>query len=367
MGEPWVYPETSARICLFLVHPCVRSDLELAYSKFVRDPDGAMWVAGNRLDRLCLPAYGFGDDRRALEPSEFSPLDALLEADEDPWFTHGPAAWLEVHDDPSPPHLDPDDGDPTPAGWDLADLWALEHKDRRELEGGDDWVDLEVVADNDVPFDWAPPDTELRTRTVFSGRRDRLEVLTYDLHPGAFPAEATSPKVARVVKTGNRLDRGRDEEVCDRAWVYGLRLIAELDRIGGAAERPMGDYRRRLAERQTRFDAGDACEAERPVEWYDRLDAAKAEAKRLLAVKDEAGTYRWHPLVPARLAEAVSAAVRQAQERLDALYVEETRAEQAERDKAAEALKPAEPVEAAPPKATPPKRKQRKSLATTAA
>jgi len=76
--------------------------------------------------------------------------------DSDPWAALGPAAWLAHPRNSKTRRLvagqEFTDSDPTPGNWQLDDPWRMSQQDQEQ----DGWVDMKVVADNDVNWDWKP-------------------------------------------------------------------------------------------------------------------------------------------------------------------------------------------------------------------
>jgi len=220
LGQDWVYETTRTRLALYLARPHVAKHLLEALSTQEKDrtpegrADGAYWPSGSLGDKLAFPAYGDGDDG-SLRPSEFSVTGELVldertgqekwvggGIDSSPWSALGPPAWLAHPKNGKTRRLLAGQGftdsDPTPENWQLDDPWRMGQADREE----DGWVDMKIVADNDVNWDWKPR-PELNTFMAWQTGMDflqRLERLGECSHRRHDEAKETLAELKKEIK-----------------------------------------------------------------------------------------------------------------------------------------------------------------------
>lgn len=273
LSEPWVYEVTKTRLALYLgysndVETNAHRDLLQAMGPVLRDGEGATWPSGGLSDGLSFPPYGDGSDG-SLEPSDFSitgtpSYDPATGRDswnggsfeEGPWKGQGAPAFLahpfagrgaKVRRAEEYTALDP-----TPGNWRLDDPVRQERGDEDE----DGWIDMQVVADNDVEWNWEPA----RPLTEFT------------------------------------------------AWQLGLDYVQKLERLGPCSHRTTTEAREALKEligyeKEVRSDA--ECGTVKVM----------GEIHRRLGLL-EGNKFRWHPLVSESLRKELTSQVSAAQERI---------------------------------------------------
>lgn len=285
--------ELKDRLARYLTHPNLALDRATAFSSQARDDRGGLWPAGNHYDLLAVPNYGDGDD---LAPSDFTIAETYNTG---PWRWHADPTWLAVLR-PGQSEYAPADADPPPAEMALASTPPTDDRD----EVTDAWVDTARYPEE---RDWRPP----------------APVTTHRPKTDRSPGRVVRCHGTRTLK---QYDRPEPVEVSFSAWNHGLRLAQSLDALSEC--RPgFADHARRK-HRHEELAAEDRAPTEAPESLWDRFNALKADAKRLLGD----GSGAWHPLVPPQVKKLVTDAVVAAEDRLNDLHAQELQAASAALD-----------------------------------